>query len=65
MLAQLGQEFENRRVRKCYLAVVRGWPDSGGTISHSLLPSILIRHPGTACWRFTLKPAGDINCAGT
>ena len=38
MLRQLGQEFENRRVRKCYLAVVRGWPDSGGTISHPLLP---------------------------
>ena len=38
MLRKLGQEFENRRVRKCYLAVVRGWPDSGGTISHPLLP---------------------------
>jgi len=38
MLAQLGQEFENRRVKKCYLAVVRGWPESDGTISHPLLP---------------------------
>ena len=38
MLAQLGQEFEHRRVKKCYLAVVRGWPGSGGTISHPLLP---------------------------
>ena len=38
MLRQLGQEFENSRVRKCYLAVVRGWPGSGGTISHTLLP---------------------------
>ena len=38
MLTQLGQEFENRRVKKCYLAVVRGWSESGGTISHPLLP---------------------------
>lgn len=38
MLTQLGHEFENRRVRKCYLAVVRGWPGSGGTISHPLRP---------------------------
>jgi tRNA pseudouridine65 synthase len=38
MLAQLGQEFENRRVKKCYLAVVRGWPEPEGMISHPLLP---------------------------
>jgi len=38
MLAQLGQEFENCRVKKCYLAVVRGWPGPEGMISHPLLP---------------------------
>ena len=38
MLAKMGQEFEHRRVKKCYLAVVRGWPGSDGTISHPLLP---------------------------
>ena len=39
MLAQLGREFENRRVRKCYLAVARGWVEAGGTISHPLYPA--------------------------
>jgi len=38
LLAQMGQEFEHRRVKKCYLAVVRGWSGSDGTISHPLLP---------------------------
>ena len=37
-LAQMGQAFENRQVKKCYLAVVRGWPGNKGTISHPLLP---------------------------
>ena len=37
-LARFGQAFEKRQVNKCYLAVVRGWPDHQGTISHPLLP---------------------------
>jgi len=36
MLRQMGQEFENRRVGKCYLAVARGWAESKGMISHPL-----------------------------
>jgi len=38
VLAQFGQAFEKRQVKKCYLAVVRGWPEKRGTISHPLLP---------------------------
>lgn len=38
MLVQMSQEFENRRVQKKYLAVVRGWPEVSGVISHPLLP---------------------------
>jgi len=38
LLAQMSQEFENRRVQKNYLAVVRGWPEESGVISHPLLP---------------------------
>jgi len=37
-LAELGQLFENRAVKKCYLAVVRGWTESEGVISHPLFP---------------------------
>jgi tRNA pseudouridine65 synthase len=36
--AQLGRIFEQRQVKKCYLAVARGWPDKQGTITHPLLP---------------------------
>ena len=36
MLAQLSHEFEARRVKKCYIAVARGWPESSGMISHPL-----------------------------
>jgi tRNA pseudouridine65 synthase len=36
--ARLGHQFERRQVSKCYLAVVRGWTGSSGTISHALLP---------------------------
>lgn len=36
MVAYLGRLFENRKVKKCYLAVVRGWVEPKGTISHSL-----------------------------
>jgi tRNA pseudouridine65 synthase len=36
MVAQLGWLFENRKVKKCYLAVVRGWVETEGTISHPL-----------------------------
>ena len=38
ILAELGREFEQRRARKSYLAVVRGWPDRSGVISHALQP---------------------------
>ncbi len=37
-LAEMSAEFENRRVGKCYLAVVRGWTQEEGTIDHPLLP---------------------------
>lgn len=36
--ASLGHQFEHREVTKCYLAVVRGWSEPSGTISHALLP---------------------------
>ncbi len=34
--AALGAQFMDRRVRKSYLAVCRGWPDEVGVISHPL-----------------------------
>lgn len=36
--ALLGRQFELRNTRKSYLAVVRGWPDSCGVITHALQP---------------------------
>ena len=36
--ANLGQQFELRKTRKSYLAVVRGWPESSGVITHALQP---------------------------
>lgn len=36
--SQLGQAFEQRKVHKQYLAVVRGWTDEEGTIDYSLSP---------------------------
>ena len=36
--AQLGQIFANRQVEKCYLAVVRGWPEKTATVVHPLRP---------------------------
>jgi tRNA pseudouridine65 synthase len=36
--ADLGHQFEHRQVRKCYLAVVRGWTENSGEILHALLP---------------------------
>jgi tRNA pseudouridine65 synthase len=33
---RLGQAFESRAVEKRYLAVVRGWPEPGGSIDHPL-----------------------------
>jgi tRNA pseudouridine65 synthase len=38
VLAEMSRAFENRQVRKCYLAVVRGWPESTGVVSHPLGP---------------------------
>lgn len=37
-LKELGQVFESRKIRKCYLAVARGWTPAQGAISHELLP---------------------------
>ena len=37
-LAEMSAEFENRRVGKSYLAVVRGWTQEDGTIDYPLLP---------------------------
>jgi tRNA pseudouridine65 synthase len=47
LLVQMSQAFENRLVRKCYLAVVRGWPEECGIISHPLLPPRDERKPGS------------------
>lgn len=35
---ELGHQFELRQVQKCYLAVVRGWTENKGLISHPLQP---------------------------
>ena len=45
--ALLGHQFEERTVKKCYLAVVRGWQESTGKISHALLPPRDDRKPGS------------------
>ena len=37
-LAALGLQFEQRRIRKKYLAISRGWLDDSGTIDYPLLP---------------------------
>ncbi len=55
MLAQLGREFENRQVRKCYLAVARGWTESGGTISHPLYPARDDRKSGSVAREATTR----------
>lgn len=44
---KLGHQFENRHVKKCYLAVVRGWLEPVGSISHALLPPKDDRKPGS------------------
>lgn len=38
ILASLGQAFEQRRVQKRYLAVVRGWTEQEGQVDHPLRP---------------------------
>lgn len=38
MQAALGQVFEERLVKKYYLAITRGWPNRQGVISHPLQP---------------------------
>lgn len=38
LLVQMSRQFEQRLVQKCYLAVVRGWPEEKGVICHALLP---------------------------
>jgi len=47
MLALMSQQFENREVGKCYLAVARGWTDPEGTISHALYPPRDERKPAS------------------
>ena len=37
-LAALGSQFEQRRIRKKYLAISRGWLGDSGTIDYPLLP---------------------------
>ncbi len=48
LLAGMSRQFEQRLVRKTYLAVVRGWPDRAGVISHPLLPPRDERKAGSA-----------------
>lgn len=38
LLAELGRSFESRGLKKRYLAVVRGWTEPAGTITHALRP---------------------------
>jgi tRNA pseudouridine65 synthase len=45
--AELGRQFELRQVAKCYLAVVRGWTEPSGNISHALLPASDDRKAGS------------------
>ena len=55
--SQMGAEFESGRVRKRYLALVRGWPDAEGEIDYALardpeLPSAgQPRLPAVTRWR--------------
>jgi tRNA pseudouridine65 synthase len=37
--ARLGHQFEQRAVKKCYIAVVRGWTEAKGLVSHALMPA--------------------------
>lgn len=37
-LAELGTQFEQRRIKKKYLAIARGWLNDSGTIDYPLLP---------------------------
>jgi len=47
LLVQMSRQFERRQVRKTYLAIVRGWPEPSGVISHPLLPPRDERKPGS------------------
>lgn len=38
LLVHLSRQFEQRQVKKNYLAVARGWTADSGTINHPLLP---------------------------
>lgn len=38
LLVSMSRQFEQRLVGKTYLAVVRGWPEQEGVISHPVLP---------------------------
>ncbi|MFC1689499.1 pseudouridine synthase [Pseudomonadota bacterium] len=46
VLAQMSRKFEERRVKKCYLAVVRGWLAEDGVIDHPIRPPRDVRKPG-------------------
>jgi tRNA pseudouridine65 synthase len=48
LLASMSAQFEQRLVLKTYLAVVRGWPEPDGVISHPLLPPRDERKAGSA-----------------
>lgn len=43
----LGKAFEERQANKLYLAVVRGWPERRGSISHPLQPPRDERSPNS------------------
>ncbi len=47
LLRKLGHQFENGEVKKRYLAVARGWIESGNTLSYPLLPPRDERKPGS------------------
>lgn len=57
----LGEQFMSRAVRKTYLAVCRGWPESPGTIEHPLdAPGRPDPKPATTNYRVLATHTWDI-----
>ena len=57
----LGEQFMSRAVRKTYLAVCRGWPESPGTIEHPLdAPGRPDAKPATTNYRVLATHTWDI-----
>ena len=46
--AIVAQQFEARQVQKCYIALVRGWPNAHGTIDHPLRHVADFKHQAEA-----------------